>query len=335
MIQIPLHDIRDKSLVDLLTHYSEKALQLIEGSKNTFGLISRMMSTVAFPIGDYLSRHWLVKTKNPYLAEIDEYARRLKIKGIYSLNMCYEWGCTSGVYTDGTGVRMIRVLDWPFPALGENIVIAHQKGAVGDFYNVTWPGISGVFQASAPTRFSAALNQAPMRRHKTGILIDWIRNRGSVHESSGLPPAHLLRQVFEKAKTYQEAKEMLMTEPVSIPVIYTLIGTNASEGCVIERIENRAVVRDLKDGLVCAANHFESSLNGIGYGWLPRSDDSCERSHSGVCLRFSDIEEGFGWFQPPIANEDTRLVMSIDMKNGYFSVMGTDGARPVTDVFRL
>src|SRR5262249_42763485 len=145
--------------------------------------------------------------------------------GVIALNMCYEWGCTSGAFQVDDGAPWLaRILDWPFPALGENTVVAHQKGPGGEFYNVTWPGVSGMFNGIAPGRVAAALNQAPMRRHRTGIFIDWARNRFFFNKQTALPPSHLLRHVFETAKDYAEAKKMLSETPLSIPVLYVLTG---------------------------------------------------------------------------------------------------------------
>lgn len=335
MIKIPLIDIRKGSPADLLKLHTQKAIELIEASKNTFGFISKFAALIALPIGDKISRNWLQKTQNPYLSEIDEYANILGIKGIYALNMSYEWGCTTGVYANKSNSMLVRVLDWPFPSLGENVVVAIQSGNAGDFYNVTWPGVSGVFQATAPNRFSAALNQAPMRRHKTGVVIDWILNRYIVNKQCGLPPAHLLRKVFETAKNYQEAKEMLTNEPVSIPVIYTLSGLSQEEGCVIERLENRAVVRKINEAKVSAANHFESGFNGIGRGWLPRAIDSYGRSLAANSMQYKDFDDNFNWLKPPIASSVCRVVMQADSSLGKLSVIGMSGVNKVTEVFSL
>ena len=38
------------------------------------------------------------------------------------------------------------------------------RGAAGEFINVSWPGYAGTLTASAPGRFAAAINQAPLRR---------------------------------------------------------------------------------------------------------------------------------------------------------------------------
>jgi hypothetical protein len=84
-------------------------------------------------MGDRVSRNWLLKTGYPYLEEIDHYADHLNLTGIHALNICFEWGCTSAVYAKKHGPTMTRVLDWTFPELGENLIVAHQSGIAGDF----------------------------------------------------------------------------------------------------------------------------------------------------------------------------------------------------------
>ena len=39
-----------------------------------------------------------------------------------------------------------------------------------------------------------------------------------------IPPDHLLREVFETAQDFAEAKHRLETTPIARPVIYTLVG---------------------------------------------------------------------------------------------------------------
>lgn len=329
-------DISSSSLVDVARQHADKARHLINASKNTFGFPSRIASSFALPIGDYLSKKWLERTKNPYLDEINQYAEILHVPGIYALNMCYEWGCTSGVYMLDGVPTLLRVLDWPFPGLGENMVVARQRGMAGDFYNITWPGVSGIFQATAPGRFAIALNQAPMRRHKTGIFLDWIRNRIIANRQDALPPAHLLRRAFEVCKNYDEVVSLLSTEPVSIPVLYTIAGVQEGEGCVIERLETQSNIRPLSTrrssfSSICVANHFEGSFNGIGHGWLPRALKSDERSLCAMQLQSHEIDEKFTWFRAPIANNLSRLAFKATPAIGDFSLVGTNGSKIVTE----
>lgn len=333
---IPFIDIRGESPVKIIETYPERCRTLLHASRNAFGPASRLLSSIALPIGDAISKKWLEKSDNPYRHEIEAYDRIAKIEGLQALNLCYEWGCTSGAYDKDGSVTLSRVLDWPFPALGETMVVAQQSGVAGDFYNVTWPGMCGIYNAMAPGRFAAAINQAPMRRYRLDIVTDWLRNRVKAYRSNALPPSHLLRKAFENAVSYEEARHMLASEPVALPVIYILSGTKPGEGCVIERLENEAAIREISDGgSVCAANHFESWFNGIGSGWLPRALESNNRVRYGRGLDRQLLDETFSWFQSPVANKLSRLALVADAGRGTLSVMGTDGVRPVTQAFRL
>ncbi len=338
MREIPFIDARQSGLEEVARQYKSETIALINQSRDAFGKTSRYASHIALPLGDFLARRWLAKSGNLYAAEIKALSKAVGISGITALNLSYEAGCTGGAFASGhDGVRLLRALDWPFPALGEHIIAVHQQGRAGDFYNITWPGVSGVFQGMAAGRFACALNQAPMRRHKTGIYLDWLKNRLAFYKNNALPPAHLLRRVFEEAKDYDAAREMLATTPLALPVIYILTGTNPGEGCIIERTENDHAIRDIENSPgVCAANHFHSHLNGAPYGWMPRAIDSQGR-YNALHNTKADAAAGdyFEWFAPPVANHLSRLAMTADAATGKLSVMGVEGQIQVTRVLVL
>ncbi len=332
---IPLIDLRGKTLIDLLRAYPDSAKTLITSARRSYGALSHIASSLILPFSDRRSHNWLKKTRNPFLHEIETFDSILGTRGVYSLNLSYEWGCTSGAYSNNDSVIMMRVLDWPFPRLGKNILVVLQNSKVGDFYNITWPGISGVFNAIAPARFCAALNLAPMRRHGRFFVFDWLKNRKIMHNQSGLPPAHLLRQVFEKAPDYKTAKEMLANTPVAVPAIFTLTGLQAGEGCVIERLENSAEIREIgADQQVVASNQFQSSLS---KGTKPRPFFNSEgRWQQGCTLQAHEFtENSFSWLRPPMLNPLTRLCMIADAQTGLLSVQGFEGVTAATEIFNL
>jgi len=331
--EIPFIDIRDGSPIDLLRRYPGKARELARATVDTFGLVSRFGSRVAFPFMDRASRAWLERTANPYRHEIGAFEEILGIRGVSTLNICFEWGCTTGVYVTEEGAVLRRVLDWRFPSLGRDLIVAHQLGSAGEFYNVTWPAMSGVYHAMAPGRFAAAINQAPMRRYGPGLLFDWARNRVGVNGRTGLPAAHLLRHIFETAPDYARAKAMLCEVPIAVPAIFTLAGI--AEGCVIERTEDDYAVRELAGDRVCATNHFDSRLKHTARAWHPRSRDSLERLGRAVALSLSDVESDFDWFKPPICNPTSRVVLNAAAASGALAVMGVRGPVPVTQTFLI
>ncbi|HTQ13105.1 MAG TPA: carcinine hydrolase/isopenicillin-N N-acyltransferase family protein [Rhizomicrobium sp.] len=286
---------------------------------------------MALPLGDRASRRWLAKSGNRYAAEIDEIARHLGRSGAHVLNVCFEWGCTGGAWDTPQGPLLRRVLDWPFPRLGELVVVAHQDGPAGDFFNITWPGANGSFHGMARGRFAAAINQAPMRRHGAGYAGDWFANRLRAGRQTGWPAAHLLRHVFETARNFAEAKQLLCETPLAVPAIFILSGIVKDEGCVIERTEEAFAVRAMEAGRVCAANHFETCL--AGGRWQARPIDSAGRAACARALRGGG--QTFSWFAAPIANANSRLVFEAGAAEGSLAVMGVQGCSAVTDVFRF
>ncbi len=334
---IPFVDLRGKTPVDLLRSYPDKARNLIAAVRQMYGTASYVSSMVALPFGDIRSKRILKRNLNPYLHEIETMADIVGVPGIYALNICYEWGCTSGVYRSSEGVAMLRVLDWPFPKLGEHAMVVYQEGAAGGFYNVTWPGMAGVFNAMAPGRFSAAINQAPMRKHNLTYVGDWLKNRVVAGQGLGMPPSHLLRAVFENATSYDEAKSMLIKTPIAVPAIFTLAGTELGQGCVIERLETAAEVMEISAGLnLCTTNHFNSTFAGFGIGWRPREIDSAGRYRQAITFGGHDLEQpDFAWLQAPIINVNTRLAMVLDAASGRLMVQGYEGPVAVTNLFNL
>jgi len=212
------------------------------------------------------------------------------------------------------------------PRLGESLIVAHQPEQ--RFFNIGWPGLSGLFQGLAPGRFAAAVNQAPMRRHGRFFLGDWLSNRIAVRQGNGLPAAHLLRSIFEHAADYAAAKKLLCESEIAAPAIFILAGIKDGEGCVIERTETESALREMAEDKVCAANHFESVLDNSGLGWRARPIDSAGRTACAHGLSSAAFGTDFGWFVPPIANKNSRLAFNAIARSGALTLMGTAGSRP-------
>lgn len=279
---------------------------------------------------DRVSRAWLAKWDNAHLDEIDLVAKTIARPGAYFFAVNYEWGCTCRVAAspDGTSARLIRVLDWLTPGLGRNIIAARVSGApAGPFAILTWPGYTGVLQVMAPGRFSAALNQAPMRKAMGAYYLDWAANRRRVWSMPHPTPAHLLRTVCETAATFGEARAMLSNAPISTPAIFSLAGVKPSDTAVIERTETDSRVRD---GSHVAANHWEAA----GWHGHARGLDSPGRARmmSGIKAEF---DPRFPWLAAPILNERTRLVMVADARAGRLIAQGYEASKPATEPLDL
>jgi hypothetical protein len=303
------------------------------------------------PALDSATRRWLKRSCSPYTDEVEAIAATLGFPGIWFLNGCYQWGCTSLACDEGGVPWLARTLDWPFPGLGRYIEVARMRGPAGDFDNITWPGYVGTLTASAPGRFAASLNQAPMRRRTRRPWLrpyDMILNARHTWRIRSIPPDHLLRQVFETCRNYAEAKHRLERTPVARPAIFTLVGCRAGERCVIERQEDGFETRE--DDTSAANDWLHSS-----WPWearvrtevlLTRSyEEAAQNSRTRraqIAAWNGQFASGaFGWVVAPILNTQTRLAVELCPAQGvlravgYEQVAGHDLPQPATQMCEL
>ncbi len=299
------------------------------------------------PVLDTTTRFWLERSASPYVAEIAAIAKVLDHSGIWFLNGCYQWGCTALVRDEGGAPWLARTLDWPFPGLGRHVEIARMRGPAGAFDTVTWPGFVGVLTGSAPGRFAACINQAPLRRRTRH---PWLRpydigcNALATGRLRFIPPDHLLREAFETCGSFAQARHRLETTPVARPVIYTLAGCISGERCVIERTEQGFETR--QDD-TCAANDWRRSRP----AWEARVSSAAmfTRSYEEAAERNlarkqqlaawpGQLAHGtFDWVTPPVLNRFTRLAVEMCPANGvlravgYETLPGCELAQPVTE----
>ncbi len=319
---IPVHAVGPAFPLETLRLEEARAHALIEGA-------TRQVPRAALTSLDAISRRWLEKQDSVHLAEIDAIAARLHRPGAYFLSVNYEWGCTCRVAPapDHKSARLVRVLDWRTPGLGRHVVAARVAGTAGLFVALTWPGYTGILQAMAPGRFAAALNQAPMRKPLGRFYLDWAVNRARVWRMKHLTPAHLLREVFETARDFAEARRMLTQRPISTPAIFSLAGVKPNETVIIERSETEARVHE---GSNVTANHWQAP----GWRGHARGRDSAGRARR-MHLVEPKLDPGFPWLSPPILNACTRLVMIADASQGRLVAQGYEDMQAATEPLEL
>ena len=321
LIEIPYVDATEGGPLAVAQAETARLMVIVTQGRQKYG-------TLAIGIGDIVSRLWLRRQRDVLYEEIADVAVEAGRSGAWLLNLSYEWTCTTGAGPDpsGTGNRMLRTLDWPMDGLGETVVVAKFKGKAGTYFNVTWPGFVGVVTAMAPGRFSAAINQPPFRKWTRSCWVDWVINRGRLLASKHMPPAHLLRDVFDTCATYDEAKERLTETPLAMPAFFTLSGTNPDQSCLIEREETKASV--LRGPTACA-NHWTSHDVPGRY----RGADSPGRLQMMAESR-DTITDGFDWVRTPILNATTRLAVVANALEGKLWVRGYERDRCVTQDFQ-
>src|SRR5262245_25439110 len=207
---IPVVDIRSGGPVRWATERADRARALRD---ECVAWLPRAAAAM-LPTVDAVTRRWLERSCSPYVGEIEAIAQSRNYSGIWFLNGCYQWGCTALAREQAGAPWLARTLDWPFPGLGRYLEIAYMQGPAGVFDNVGWPGYVGALTASAPGRFAAAINQAPLRRrtrHPWLRPYDMTLNAVGTWRIRHIPPDHLLRKVFESCVSYSEAKHWLET----------------------------------------------------------------------------------------------------------------------------
>lgn len=305
----------------------------------------------ALPMLDGIAKRWLTRSQSPYIGEIERIARTLGFSGVWFLNGSYQWGCTTLAREENGTPWLVRALDWPFPGLGRHVEIARKRGAAGEYHSLSWPGYVGELTASAPGRFAASINQAPLwRRMRQPWLrpVDIMANAVGTWKIRFIPPDQLLRQVFETCADFDAARAMLERTPVARPVIYTLVGVKPGERCVIERTEQGFTTRCTA---TAAANDWLEQRDSwearIGGDMLLtcRTEEAADNSR---CRREAlegfdgSIErEPFGWLREPVQNRYTRLAVEFCPARGILRAMGLDQAsdggpaQPVTQMREL
>ena len=289
-------------------------------------------ATSMLPGIDAITRRWLGRSASPYVGEITTIAATLDYPGIWFLNGCYQWGCTALSREQAGAPWLARTLDWPFPGLGRYLEVARMQGPAGAFDNVGWPGYAGALTASAPGRFAAAINQAPLRRrtrHPWLRPYDMALNAARTWRIRFIPPDHLLRNVFETCTSYGEAKHRLETTPIARPAIYSLVGCESGERCVIERTEEGFSTRFDN---TCAANDW---LKGApSWEARTRADLMLTRTYEETAANSRTRREHFEnwtgqfsngcfeWVVPPILNPYTRLAVEMCPAKGVLRAVG-------------
>lgn len=282
------------------------------------------------------SRRLLARNANPYAAELESLAGAIGPRGIFVLNLVYEWGCSTAAGPDPRGgAAMLRVLDWPMSGIGGHSVIGRFTGRAGDFYAATWPGFAGVLTGMAPGRFSAAINQPPAPQPSGIAPIDAVTNRlRMMGTRGGWPASHLLRNVFETARDFADAVRRLSDPAIHLaaPALFTVAGTKPGEAVVIEAGEDRRrVAPEYGDGrgrVACANMWLSTDFKGRPRAYAADARESAadnNRRRRALALDALDARTvGFADLPPPLLNPFTLQVVRANAARGDFTVAALD-----------
>lgn len=310
------------SVRDVFNAHRVRAEQLLD-------VCGRIYPAWGLRAGDGLSRLWLARAGVPYADDVAYFARAVGRPGVRTLNLSYEWACSTMARNDRAGgVEMFRALDWAIPGMADKLVVARHAGPAGDYLNMAYPGFAGHLQGMAPGRFAIAINRAPFANTARTRMGAWLRSGASFMASRGMPPAFLIRQVFEECRDYGSAVERLSRAPLCVPALFTVAGVNPGEHAVIERLPHEYKIHT---NPAAVANH-----------WLNDEWPARDRRHHHTRERLACLLTGhdsfagnFDWLTAPVLNEDTRLAFEANPRAGTLRVQAFEGARAVTRVLSL
>jgi acid ceramidase len=187
-----------------------------------------------------------------YWLEMESLARSLNLllHDVVLVNCYYDalkvvlMGCTAFAVDTGDEILHARNLDWwtENAALARHTTVCNFIGGVaGAFTTVGWPGFVGAFSGIAPGRFALTLNAV--------LSLD--------SPQPAVPVVFQLRTVFESARSFEEAADILTNAALPCDCLLLLTGTRSGEMIVIERTPLRSAVRTVTDGFICVTNDYQ------------------------------------------------------------------------------
>jgi hypothetical protein len=211
------------------------------------------------------------------------------------------FSCTAFAVDTDYGPLHARNLDWGTinQLLSRHtLIINFQRGGETLYRAVSWPGFAGVLSGMAPGRFAVTLN---------AVL--------SEDPPQLAPPVtFLIREVLEKAASFDEAVDKLASAPIPCDCLLLVTGPNRGQMAVIERSPARHALRTPENGFIIVTNDFrrlatEEASPGISE--LARTS----------CGRFDRVAELLPRERPTTTTEcfgvlgDARVRMNITMQS--------------------
>ena len=324
-IEIPVVDLGADGLDRLVEAFRDRLDMILQAARHQY-------TRPVLWLGDRLSQEWAARADLPYLDEYAAVAAAVGQPGAWLLNFSYEWGCTAAIVFDAPsgGGRLLRTMDWQMPTLGRTLMAIRRQGAAGSWVTLGWPGFVGTVQAVARGRFAAAINQAPDLESGFGRWGDWMAGKVAIWRNDLIPPALLLRSVFDECRTFAQARTRLIETPICIGAFFTLVGAAAGESVVIERTCRGAVAHDRPGAIT---NHWLSP------GISSQSRSCCTIERLAAIRRHQAVRTPeaplFSWLVPPILNNTTRVALEAVPATGALWVRGYEPEGQVTQTASL
>ncbi len=197
----------------------------------------------------------------------------------------YALACTAFAVDTPRGPLHARNFDWRSPrnVLGRFTQAIHYcRGGKLRFLTIAWPGFIGAFSGFAPGRFSITLN---------GV-------RSAEPNRLATPMLLLVREVLDRAESYEDAVNTLRTATVASSSLVMVAGVEPGQMCVVERTPTQSVVRRPENGFLVMTNAYQA-LGSVELSNLaePQTPDCKRRNETAARLlagrRPASVEDAF------------------------------------------
>ena len=202
-------------------------------------LLSAVMAQVPplmKPIAD-LAR---LRTAGRFTNEMKAIAARVETswRDVMLGNLSYDltllsMACSTMALATSEGPVLARNMDfWPEGLLARaSYLMRYRRGGKTEYISAGWPGAVGIvtgYSARDTGRFAVALNavMGPEKSSRTGY-----------------PVLLHIRRVVEDAKDFEDAVDMLSSQHIALPTLFTVVGMENHQRVVIERSPKRYAIR--------------------------------------------------------------------------------------------
>jgi len=277
------------------------------------------METGTFALGAYGEMNNELFRELQGIAEITE----IPVYEIMVSNFIYELfaHCTSIISIDHNGeIIHGRNLDYPiFDSMRDDTYDAHfMKNGELEFYATLSGGSPSPYTLMKPGKFAISINA---RYHNT---LPGLANSLTRYFLNSQNPGSMIKYVGEHANSFKEAKEMLMTLPLTSPCYFTISGTEPHEGAIITR--SRSGVDDLWN--INPDSKIDWAIYQTNYDhWISQAPDrdhkraaSAKQSLKDLGVKNMNIKKIIKKVLqvPPVMQKETIFAVAMSAKRGIY-----------------
>src|SRR5262245_21638501 len=230
-IERPTIDVDLDRPIDL--SYRDRHPEALAASRDLLGFIRIEIPSAAC----YLADRVRLRTANRFHREIASLARLVDAdwRDVMLANVSYDFvvaqfGCSTVALPSPDGPVVARNMDWaPEDLLARaSYLIRCNSGGTLRFFNAGWPGASGIVTGCSTRGFAVVLNAVSCTEKVC---------------KTGYPVLLHLRRVVEDARDFDSALQMLSTQRLTSPALFTLAGVANDQRVVIERTPTKHALR--------------------------------------------------------------------------------------------